>query len=183
MKGVVVFLFSLIVAGCATSNGSSAGNDADVSQAKIDRFLAKSIDNAEAVISDDVGTVERKGNQIIITLKGDRSFTHDSAEVRVEGQKTLEKLSRLIANMPDSRVFIAGHTDSVGSEEYNRKLSMKRAQSVSDLLADNGVNAKRLGVFGFGESAPIADNMMATGRQANRRIEVRLTPMFDKFLK
>ncbi|MGF1682975.1 OmpA family protein [Photobacterium minamisatsumaniensis] len=179
MKIVFYLVLSLLIVGCQSTGNRTATSP--VSQEKVDAFLTENIRIAKALIPDNVGTVQRKGDQVIITLKGDRSFTHDSADIRYEAQDVLKQLSTLINRLPESRVFIAGHTDSIGSEEYNRILSTKRAQSVSDLLVDNGVDEDRLGIFGFGENSPIADNQLNSGRQANRRIEVRVTPKFDMF--
>ncbi|GHA57928.1 OmpA family protein [Photobacterium aphoticum] len=183
MKVLLVFLFSLFVVGCASTSEEVVTKAKTVSKEKVSAFLDQSVHDVQAVIGSDVGTVMRKGDQVLITLKGDQSFNHDSAIVRAEGEMVLKQLAGILAEAPDSRIFIGGHTDSVGSEEYNRALSTKRATSVSDLMTTYGVDSKRVGVFGFGESAPIADNKKAAGRQDNRRIEIRLTPIFDNFLE
>ena len=71
------------------------------------------------------------------------------------------------------RVVVEGHTDSVGSDDLNNKLSQSRAQSVTDYLASAGVKPERVkAVRGFGKSKPIATNDTAAGRQMNRRVEV-----------
>ncbi|PSW21473.1 OmpA family protein [Photobacterium sanctipauli] len=176
MKMLLVSLFSLLVVGCATTSNQSIGK---ASQKNVDNFLADNMKAAKSIISPLEGTVDKKGDQVIITLKGDRSFSHDSADIRPESRQLLKQLASMIISHPESRIFIAGHTDSIGSEEYNRELSTRRAQSVSDLLAKNGVSETRLGGYGFGETMPIADNSESLGRQANRRIEVRVTPRFD----
>ncbi|MGF1687359.1 OmpA family protein [Photobacterium japonica] len=183
MKVVWVFLFSLFVVGCASTSEEVVTKTKTVSKEKVDAFLSQSLRDVQAVVGRDVGSVARKGDQVLITLKGDQSFNHDSATVRAEGEDVLRKLSGILVNEKDSRIFVGGHTDSVGSDEYNRVLSTKRATSVSDLLTTYGVDSKRVGVFGFGESAPIGDNKKASGRQDNRRIEIRLTPIFDNFLE
>lgn len=72
-------------------------------------------------------------------------------------------------------IRIIGHTDSRGSDAYNRQLSLKRAQSVADWLVAQGIDAERIAVSGEGEHAPIASNATAAGRAANRRAEVSLT--------
>jgi OOP family OmpA-OmpF porin len=73
---------------------------------------------------------------------------------------------------PDTKIAIEGHTDSIGSNEYNQKLSERRANSVKNYIIDNfGIDAKRLRAEGFGETRPIADNNTDEGRQRNRRVE------------
>jgi OmpA-OmpF porin, OOP family len=73
------------------------------------------------------------------------------------------------------KASIVGHTDSVGSEKSNEKLSLKRAEKVKSLLIEQGVEANRLSASGKGESSPIASNATKEGRAENRRIEVSLT--------
>ena len=70
---------------------------------------------------------------------------------------------------------ISGHTDSDGSAEYNEGLSSRRAQTVRDYLASNGVDVSRMTVRGYGESQPIADNATAAGKAENRRVVLRIT--------
>jgi OOP family OmpA-OmpF porin len=69
-------------------------------------------------------------------------------------------------------VEVAGHTDSVGSEEYNQGLSERRANTVRDYLASKGINASRLTARGYGEGRPVASNDTSEGRQENRRVEL-----------
>ena len=69
-------------------------------------------------------------------------------------------------------VRIEGHTDSDGDDEYNRQLSDGRARAVRAYLVEHGVEAARLEAVGYGETQPIADNLSASGRQQNRRVEV-----------
>ena len=69
-------------------------------------------------------------------------------------------------------VEVAGHTDSIGTEEYNEGLSQRRAQSVLDYLVEQGINASRMTAKGYGESQPIASNDTSEGRAKNRRTEL-----------
>ncbi len=70
---------------------------------------------------------------------------------------------------------MAGHTDSDGSAELNESLSARRAQTVHDYLAANGISVDRMSVRGYGESQPIADNSTAAGKAENRRVVLRIT--------
>lgn len=79
---------------------------------------------------------------------------------------------------PESVVEIKGHTDSTGSVDYNQKLSVLRAQFVTDLMSSKGIENERISVLGMGESQPIADNNAAQGRRENRRVEVTI-PTFE----
>ena len=69
---------------------------------------------------------------------------------------------------------VDGHTDSIGSDAYNQKLSVRRAQAVADYLEKGGIAASRMTVKGFGESQPVASNDTAEGRAENRRVELKI---------
>jgi OOP family OmpA-OmpF porin len=85
---------------------------------------------------------------------------------------TLDRVARSLLDWPEVRVEVAGHTDSIGTEEYNEDLSYRRARAVKDYLVSEGVAADRMDVRGFGESRPIADNASEDGRAKNRRVEL-----------
>jgi OOP family OmpA-OmpF porin len=80
------------------------------------------------------------------------------------------EVADLIKSNPDVKVDIQGHTDSIGSEEYNLALSERRAKAVAAFLMDQGVNADQLETSAFGFSQPIADNDTEEGRAMNRRV-------------
>ena len=71
-----------------------------------------------------------------------------------------------------SQIEIIGHTDSIGEDEYNKKLSFARAKSVGKYLVDNGIDSKRLTYKGMGSAMPVADNKSKQGRSKNRRTEI-----------
>ena len=80
----------------------------------------------------------------------------------------LQKLSK----QPDVHIVIRGYTDSTGPEEYNQKLSERRAQAVYDYLSSKGISGERMKTMAYGESDPVADNGTAQGRALNRRAEI-----------
>ncbi len=97
-------------------------------------------------------------------------FDFDSAELRPESITELERVVKFMGDVPFAKTMVEGHTDSKGSDEYNQKLSDRRAKSVFDYLTSRGVDPSRLSSVGKGESAPIADNATDEGRQENRRV-------------
>jgi len=101
-------------------------------------------------------------------------FEFNSAKLRPEADALLDKVSAALASgeLDTFRFSIEGHTDGVGSEEYNQKLSAERAQAVESYLIAKGVPRSRLGVIGHGKSAPVASNDTEEGRQRNRRVEI-----------
>lgn len=97
-------------------------------------------------------------------------FDFDSAELRPESIRELERVVDFMNQLSAATALIEGHTDSIGSEAYNLALSERRAKSVYDYLVSRGVNPGRLETLGRGESYPIADNDTEMGRQRNRRV-------------
>ena len=86
----------------------------------------------------------------------------------------LNKVTAWLIENPDLKVSVEGHTDNVGDDRYNQRLSESRAKAVVDYFIANGVSADRLSYVGYGESRPIADNSSDEGRQINRRVELKI---------
>jgi outer membrane protein len=97
-------------------------------------------------------------------------FDFDSAELRPESITELERVVKFMGDVPFAKAMVEGHTDSVGADAYNMALSDRRAKAVFDYLSSRGVDPARLSSVGKGETAPIADNATAEGRQENRRV-------------
>lgn len=95
-------------------------------------------------------------------------------EITPKSMLILEKAVGFLMEHPEYKVRIIGHTDNVGDEAYNMKLSKERAEDVLKLFNRKGINFNRLEAIGKGDTAPIADNQTDEGRQLNRRIEVEL---------
>lgn len=112
--------------------------------------------------------------------KKTRSVTFDSINFgykssSVSGSKRDLKRARALMNSaPDASFEVVGHTDNVGSDAYNQKLSEQRAEAVKGWLVSNGIDGARLSAKGEGESNPVADNGTAEGRAQNRRVELRI---------
>jgi len=87
-------------------------------------------------------------------------------------REKLAKISGIVLAHPSLKLEVEGHTDSVGSDEYNQRLSENRANSVRDFLIREGINSSSIAARGFGESQPVATNDTAAGRQQNRRVEL-----------
>lgn len=101
-------------------------------------------------------------------------FEFNSAELRPEGRALLDKVGAALSSdeLATFRFSVEGHTDSVGSQDYNSSLSSQRADAVKAYLMAQGVPPERLETFGHGEGAPVADNATDDGRQRNRRVEL-----------
>ena len=100
------------------------------------------------------------------------NFDFDKSTLRPDAIGILDKAAIALKEWGDIKVEIAGHTDWVGTDEYNQALSERRANAVRDYLISKGIDADRLTAKGYGESQPIADNGTAEGRATNRRVEM-----------
>ena len=98
-------------------------------------------------------------------------FDTDKATLRPESTNELERLIKLMNDVPSLKIELSGHTDSQGADDYNQGLSERRAKAVTDYLTKAGISADRLKAAGYGETRPIATNENAAGRQLNRRTE------------
>jgi len=98
-------------------------------------------------------------------------FDHDKWDIKPESVDELNKLKSYLSKNPDLCVRLDAHTDSNGSNDYNKELSRRRAQSVVDYLIDNGIDPTRLSAQGFGEDFPVTTNDTPEGREENRRVE------------
>jgi outer membrane protein OmpA-like peptidoglycan-associated protein len=101
-------------------------------------------------------------------------FDFDKATLRPESTNELERLTKLLNDVPTLKIEISGHTDSKGAADYNQKLSQNRAKAVVDYLVKAGITADRLTFAGYGKDQPIATNDTDEGRQLNRRTEFKI---------
>ncbi|SEK28449.1 OmpA family protein [Halomonas daqiaonensis] len=102
----------------------------------------------------------------------DVNFEFDSATLTMGAEQILADVAQKLRSNENVRVRIEGHTDSRGSEAYNQDLSQRRADSVADFLARQGVDMERMRTIGYGESQPVATNDTEAGRAMNRRVEL-----------
>jgi len=115
--------------------------------------------------------VDHNGCPIIATLRV--NFDFDKANVKKIYFKKIKKIALAIKSNPKiKKIEVAGYTDNIGSEEYNKKLSLKRAQSVAKILIKFGVDPKMIIIKGYGEDYPLVPNITSTNRALNRRVEI-----------
>ena len=109
-----------------------------------------------------------------VSFAAEALFDFDKAVVKSEGKAALDDLLNKLQGMNTEVMVTVGHTDSVGSDQYNQKLSMRRAEAVKAYIVSKGVDASRVYTEGKGESQPVADNKSAAGRAKNRRVTVEV---------
>ena len=101
-------------------------------------------------------------------------FDFDKSNVKPEAAAILDRLVAFMNENKDKKAALAGHTDNIGTEAYNLKLSERRVNSVRDYVVKKGVDSGSISGQGFGESKPIADNKTKEGRAKNRRVEIKV---------
>jgi outer membrane protein OmpA-like peptidoglycan-associated protein len=119
-------------------------------------------------------TVERVGEGIQVTFASGLLFAFDSDSIQSAAGVNLRELASSLQKYPDSQLLIVGHTDNVGDDSYNQRLSERRANSAAAYLATQGVGRSRLATSGKGEAEPVTTNDSEAGRQKNRRVEVAI---------
>jgi outer membrane protein OmpA-like peptidoglycan-associated protein len=111
----------------------------------------------------------------LIANMSDVLFRSGSFELLAGARERLAKVSGIVLAYPSLHVAVEGHTDSVGSDEYNQQLSERRAQAVRDYLVQQGISSSNVEAHGYGKTEPIASNDTPEGRQQNRRVELVLS--------
>ena len=200
--GFALALGSLIVSGCASLNnkergaiigagaGAAAGGAigrANGSTAKgaiigaavggtIGAVIGHQMDQQAKELEQNIpgATVERVGEGIQVTFESGLLFDFNSDRVKPEAQKNLSNLAASLDKYPNSSLLIVGHTDAVGSDEFNKGLSERRAISTASFLIGKGVASSRLRTMGLGESEPVAPNDTDVNMAKNRRVEVAI---------
>ncbi len=109
-----------------------------------------------------------------VTFAADAFFDFDKATLKPDGKAKLDDLTSKLNGLNLEVIIAVGHTDSVGSDAYNQKLSIRRAEAVKSYLVNKGVDAKRVYTEGKGEKQPVATNKTAAGRAQNRRVEIEV---------
>ena len=124
-----------------------------------------------------VDVTETPGGDGILVTFPDVTFAVNSTTITPAMREVLDGVAQSMIDYPNSLIDVMGHTDATGSDSYNLDLSRRRAESVSNYLVSRGVARARIESLGYGEQYPVADNTTEAGRAANRRVEIRITPV------
>lgn len=130
--------------------------------------IEQALPGAEVVRSEE-------GIQVILDENSDVKFEYNKASLTSTAQANLDKVVNIFNEYPHTDILIVGHTDSIGSQDYNQPLSLRRAQSVADYLIGKGIAPTRLTTEGAGKLEPRYSNETAEGRAGNRRVEFAIT--------
>ncbi len=145
--------------------------------AAVGSYMDKQEDELRQQLQGTGVSVTRSGDELILNMPGNITFATDSSALNPGFHEVLNSVVLILKKFDKTLIEVAGHTDSTGSAEYNKKLSWQRAQSVANYLIDQGVDPQRIITVGHGEERPIASNKTAEGRQQNRRVELTLIPI------
>lgn len=157
---------ALIGAGVGALAGGGVGYYMDVQEAKLRRQLEGT----------GVG-VTRVGDDIVLNMPGNITFQTARSGINSDFFDVLNSVALVLNEFDKTVIEVAGHTDNTGPEDFNQRLSEKRATSVGKYLKSQGIPEMRVLTLGYGELRPIATNTSEGGRQQNRRVELTLAPL------
>jgi outer membrane protein OmpA-like peptidoglycan-associated protein len=157
---------TLIGAGIGAMLGGIAGNQIG---AYMDRQEA---DLAQAFAASEASAVRREQDVLIATFKSGVMFDFDSSTLKPGGQAEIARVATVLNKYPQTTLQVEGHTDTVGAEDYNQRLSQNRANAVKNALIQQGVYEQRITAIGYGESQPISSE-----DAVNRRVNIVITPI------
>jgi outer membrane protein OmpA-like peptidoglycan-associated protein len=124
-----------------------------------------------------VASIKQDARGTVITLSGGVLFASAKSDLLPTAQSNLTQVADALSKSdPDSKIMVAGYTDSQGGQAYNMDLSQRRAEAVRSFLASHGVAPDRITAQGFGPAQPVADNSSPEGRADNRRVEIVVQP-------
>lgn len=157
---------AMIGAGIGALTGAAIGNYQDRQERALrERTANTGID------------VKRDGDNITLNLPDGITFDFGKSTLKPEFYTALNGVASTLKEYNQTMIEVTGHTDSVGSDAFNQKLSEDRANAVAQYLGAQGVQRERMETVGAGKRYPIADNSTDAGRAKNRRVEIRLIPL------
>jgi outer membrane protein OmpA-like peptidoglycan-associated protein len=151
--------------------GGAVGAYMDSQRKDLEKNLAKEIQAGQA-------RIDTMPNHVVrVTMTNQTAFETDSTRIKPGFETTMNKVADVVVRYGKTSLTVVGHTDNVGSTDYNQKLSERRAHSVAQYLSGKRVDPIRLAITGKGEAQPITSNNSEGGRQANRRVEIYVEPV------
>jgi outer membrane protein OmpA-like peptidoglycan-associated protein len=176
-----------VLGGIASKNNRSKGVligavGGGIAGAAVGHYMDKQKQDLEKALTQErsAGAIQiekMQGDVLRVTMTDQTAFEFDSAEIKPGFYSTMDKISDVVNRYGKTHLTIVGHTDNVGTAQYNQKLSERRAQSVGQYFSTKGVIPERLAAEGRGLTAPRASNATPEGRRLNRRVEVYIEPV------
>jgi outer membrane protein OmpA-like peptidoglycan-associated protein len=119
---------------------------------------------------------DKQTGAITLVMPGNITFPTAQSSIKADFYPVLDAVADVLKEYSKTSISISGHTDNVGRDDYNLKLSQDRASSVAQYLISRGVAGGRVNAVGYGKSQPVADNSTEAGRSQNRRVEIKINP-------
>lgn len=154
--------------------GGAVGAYMDSQRKDLEKALAAEVSSGAIKIE------KRDQDTLMVTMTANTSFDSNSAEIKPAFNSTMDKIADVLVRYGKTYLVIIGHTDNVGTTEYNQALSQRRANAVRDYLQNQGVVPERLETLGKGETEPRAANTSEDGRSLNRRVEILVEPVVSE---
>ena len=156
---------AMIGAGIGALGGAAIGNYQDRQERALrERTANTGID------------VQRQGDNITLNLPDGITFDFNKSTLKPQFYGALNGVASTLAEYNQTMIEVVGHTDSIGSDAVNNRISRERAEAVANYLRGQGVQSARIETLGAGKRYPVADNNTEAGRAANRRVEIRVVP-------
>lgn len=138
-------------------------------------LIGRYMDKQEAKLKEVKGAkVEREGNQLVVKFNSAILFDTGKSELKAASQTDLAEFGKVLKEYQDTDLVIEGHTDNTGKKDFNKKLSVARADAVISFLESQGVARPRMTGRGYADERPVADNSTADGRAQNRRVQIQI---------
>jgi outer membrane protein OmpA-like peptidoglycan-associated protein len=181
---VAALLLGTVVLGCAGRSATTKGVPSGTEMgAAADAALGGSYVDRQKRDMEKVLTyqdrLQRDGDTLRVSLSTDILFESGSARLQPGADTKLSQIAEVLQRYPRTSVELTGHTDNRGSERFNQEISEQRAGTIRDALVTSGVDPSRVSTGGDGEHRPVATNSTATGRAANRRVDLTIRPDED----
>lgn len=157
---------TLIGAGIGAALGGIAGNQIAAYMDRQEQELRNAMAESDAV------NIQRTQDVLSATFKGDIFFDVNSSTLKPGAYSEVDRISKVLNNYPQTTIRVEGHTDATGPEDYNQRLSEKRAETVKNALVQRSVDSRRINAVGFGESQPISSD-----NATNRRVSIVIAPI------
>jgi len=151
--------------------GAAVGSYMDSQKKDLEKVLAPEVQSGA------INIAKTGQNNLLITMTAQTAFDFDSTEIKSGFHSTMDKLANVLVRYGKTHLTVIGHTDNVGSNQYNQTLSERRSGAVTDYLRSKGVIPQRLVSVGQGENSPRATNATEEGRRLNRRVEIVVEPI------
>lgn len=153
-----------------------------IAGAAVGNYMDKQKQDLEKVLTQERGSgaiqIEKlQGDVLRVTMTDQTAFEFDSDKIKPGFYSTMDKIGSVVNRYGKTHLTIVGHTDNVGADQYNQRLSERRSQAVEQYFRNQGVIPERMAAEGRGESNPRASNATAGGRQLNRRVEIYIEPI------